>query len=167
MYIIPEHSCAQSQWWCHIWLRVSPWSHLPQHLLWPPLLLFILDWSDLACMHALEKEMATHSSILAWRIPGTVELDGLLSLGSHRVGHDWSDSSSSSSSLSWPQTGLCFPPTCQVGPTLGLCCSHFFWSNTSFPRICLANFFTCFRWHPYTPTPPCPTLPFLFSLSFI
>ena len=41
--------------------------------------------------HALEKEMATHSRVLAWRIPGTVEPGGLLSLGSHRVGHDWSD----------------------------------------------------------------------------
>ena len=41
--------------------------------------------------HALEKEMATHSSILAWRIPGTGEPDGLPSLGSHRVGHDRSD----------------------------------------------------------------------------
>ena len=40
--------------------------------------------------HALEKEMETHSSILAWRIPGTGEPDGLLSVGSHRVGHDWS-----------------------------------------------------------------------------
>ena len=37
---------------------------------------------------ALEKEMATHSSILAWRIPGTEEPNGLLSMGSHRVGHD-------------------------------------------------------------------------------
>ena len=36
----------------------------------------------------LEKEMATHSSVLAWRIPGTEELGGLLSMGSHRVGHD-------------------------------------------------------------------------------
>ena len=41
--------------------------------------------------HALEKEMATHSSVLAWRIPGTGEPGGLLSMGSHRVGHDWSD----------------------------------------------------------------------------
>ena len=41
--------------------------------------------------HALEKEMATHSSVLAWRIPGMVEPGGLPSLGSHRVGHDWSD----------------------------------------------------------------------------
>ena len=41
--------------------------------------------------HALEKEMATHSSVLDWRIPGTGEPGGLLSMGSHRVGHDWSD----------------------------------------------------------------------------
>ena len=38
--------------------------------------------------HALEKEMATHSSVLAWRIPGTGETGGLPSMGSHRVGHD-------------------------------------------------------------------------------
>ena len=40
---------------------------------------------------ALEKEMATHSSVLAWRLPGMVEPGGLPSLGSHRVGHDWTD----------------------------------------------------------------------------
>ena len=39
----------------------------------------------------LEKEMATHSSVLSWRIPGMAEPGGLLSMGSHRVGHDWSD----------------------------------------------------------------------------
>ena len=38
--------------------------------------------------HALEKEMATHSSVLAWRIPGTGDPGGLPSMGSHRVGHD-------------------------------------------------------------------------------
>ena len=38
--------------------------------------------------HAVEKEMATHSSVLAWRIPGMGEPDGLPSVGSHRVGHD-------------------------------------------------------------------------------
>ena len=38
--------------------------------------------------HALEKEMTTHSSVLAWRIPGTGEPGGLPSMGSHRVGHD-------------------------------------------------------------------------------
>ena len=41
--------------------------------------------------HALEKEMASHSSVLAWRIPGTGEPGGLLSMVSHRVGLDWSD----------------------------------------------------------------------------
>ena len=42
-----------------------------------------LGWED-----PLEKEMATHSSVLAWRIPGTGEPGGLPSMGSHRVGHD-------------------------------------------------------------------------------
>ena len=41
--------------------------------------------------HALEKEMATHSSVLAWRVLGMGEPGGLLSMGSHRVRHDWSD----------------------------------------------------------------------------
>ena len=45
-----------------------------------------LGWED-----ALEKEMATHSSILAWKIPWTEEPGGLWSTESHRVGHDWSD----------------------------------------------------------------------------
>ena len=45
-----------------------------------------LDWED-----PMETEMATHSSILAWRIPGIEEPDGLLSMGPYRVGHDWSD----------------------------------------------------------------------------
>ena len=44
--------------------------------------------SSLSC---IGEEMATHSSVLAWRIPGTGEPDGLLSTGSHRVEHDWSD----------------------------------------------------------------------------
>ena len=38
--------------------------------------------------HALEEEMATHSSVLAWRVPGTGEPGGLQSMGSHRIGHD-------------------------------------------------------------------------------
>ena len=49
--------------------------------------------------HALEKKMATHSSVLAWRIPGTGESGGLPSIGSHRVRHDWSDLAAVSHSL--------------------------------------------------------------------
>ena len=46
------------------------------------------DFTFIFHFHALEKEMTTHSSVLAWRIPGTGEPGGLPSLGSHRVGHD-------------------------------------------------------------------------------
>ena len=49
----------------------------------------------------LEKEMATHSSILAWRIPGTEEPSGLLSMGSHRVRHNWSDIAAAAACRSW------------------------------------------------------------------
>ena len=42
-------------------------------------------------LQSMGSEMATHSSVLAWRIPGMGDAGGLLSLGSHRVGHDWSD----------------------------------------------------------------------------
>ena len=51
--------------------------------------------------HALEKEMATHTSILAWRIPGPGEPGGLLSVGSHKVGHDWSNLAAAACPLSW------------------------------------------------------------------
>ena len=49
------------------------------------------DFTFTLHFHALEKGMATHSSVLAWRITGTGESGGLPSLGSHRVGHDCSD----------------------------------------------------------------------------
>ena len=51
------------------------------------------SWTGLSDFHfhALAKEMATHSSVLAWRIPGTGKPGGLPSMGSHRVGHDSSD----------------------------------------------------------------------------
>ena len=46
------------------------------------------DFTFPSHFHALEKEMAIHSSVLAWRIPGMAEPDGLPSMGLHRVGHD-------------------------------------------------------------------------------
>ena len=49
------------------------------------------DFTFTSHFDTLEKEMAPHSSVLAWRIPGTGEPGGLPSMGSHRVGHDWSD----------------------------------------------------------------------------
>ena len=50
---------------------------------------WLSDFTFTFHFHALEKEMATHSSVLAWRIPGMGEPGGLPSRGSHRVGHDW------------------------------------------------------------------------------
>ena len=69
------------------------WSHTPKLTYWNTYyykLLFICITFRALCVH-MEKEMATHSSVLAWRIPGTGEPGGLPSTGSHRVGHDWSD----------------------------------------------------------------------------
>ena len=51
----------------------------------------LTDFTFTFHFHALEKEMATHSSVLAWRIPGTAEPGGLPSMESHRVGHNWSN----------------------------------------------------------------------------
>ena len=57
--------------------------------------------------HALEKEMATHSTVLAWRIPGMAEPGGLPSMQSHRVGHDWSDlvAAAAAAETSWRLDG--------------------------------------------------------------
>ena len=58
-------------------------------------------WQSTFQFPALEKEMAIHSSVLAWRIPGMAEPDGLLSMGSHRVGHDWATSLSLFTFIHW------------------------------------------------------------------
>ena len=62
-------------WWAAVHGVTKSWTQLS-------------DFTFTFHFHALEKEMATHSSILAWRIPGKVGPGGLLSMGSRRVGHD-------------------------------------------------------------------------------
>ena len=61
--------------------------------------------------HALENEMATHSSVLAWRIPWMEKPGRLLSMGSHRVGHDWSDLAAAAAAVNSIQSclTLCIP----------------------------------------------------------
>ena len=59
--------------------------------------------------HALEKEMATHASVLAWRIPGMGEPGGLLSMGLHRVGHNRSDLAAAAA-----ETELCLSPALKL-----------------------------------------------------
>ena len=74
----------------------------------------------------LEKEMATHSSVLAWRIPGTGEPGGLLSMGSHRVGHDWATSLSLFTFMHWRRkwqpTPVFLPGESQGRGSLVGCC---------------------------------------------
>ena len=65
-------------WWAAVHGVAKSWTQLS-------------DFTFTFHFHALEKEMATHSSVLAWRIPGTEEPGGLLSMGLHRVTHDWSN----------------------------------------------------------------------------
>ena len=78
-----QYSCLENPmdggaWWAAVHGVARSWTWLS-------------DFTFTFHFHALEKEMATHSIILAWRIPGTGEPGGLPSLGSHRIGHDWSD----------------------------------------------------------------------------
>ena len=78
-----QYSCLENPmdggaWWAAVHGVAESWTRLS-------------DFTFTFHFYALEKEMATHSSVLAWRIPGMAEPDGLPSMGSHRVGHDWSD----------------------------------------------------------------------------
>ena len=78
-----QYSCLENPmdggaWWAAVHGVAKSWTRLSE---------FTFTFH----FHALEKEMATHSSVLAWRISGMGEPGGLPSMGSHRVGHDWSD----------------------------------------------------------------------------
>ena len=68
--------------------------------------------------HALEKEMATHSSVLAWRIPGMGKPGGLPSMRSHRVGHDWSDLAVEAAAFLWGKPRLWLTELNTQGPHL-------------------------------------------------
>ena len=76
--------------------------------------------------HALEKEMATHSSVLAWRIPETAEPGGLPSMGSRRVGHDWGDLAAAAAAANQStQLGPKFPSIPVIYMILLLLIHHF------------------------------------------
>ena len=73
-----ENPMDGGAWWAAIYGVAQSWTQLS-------------DFTFTFHFHALEKKMATHSSVLAWRIPGTRKPGGLPSMESHRVGHDSSD----------------------------------------------------------------------------
>ena len=77
-YFCLENPMDGGAWWAAVHGVTESWTQLS-------------DFTFTFHFHALEKEMATHSSVLAWRIPGMAEPGGLPSMGSHKVGHDWSD----------------------------------------------------------------------------
>ena len=74
-YYCLENPMDGGDWWAAVHGVTKSWTRLS-------------DFTFTFHFHALEKEMATHSSVLTWRIPGTGEPGGLLSMRSHRVGHD-------------------------------------------------------------------------------
>ena len=74
-YFCLENSMDRGAWWAAVHGVAKSWTLLS-------------DFTFTFHSHALEKEMATHSSVLAWRIPGMGKPGGLPSMGSHRVGHD-------------------------------------------------------------------------------
>ena len=93
---------------------------------------------------ALEKEMATHSSVLAWRIPGMGEPGGLQSMGSHRVRHDWSDLAAAAAALIYIRCvhaaslqlrlTLCNPvDSCLLGSSVHEFFRQEYWSGSPFP----------------------------------
>jgi len=73
-YSCLENPMDRGAWWAAVHGVARSWTRLS-------------DFPFTFRFHALEKEMATHSSVLAWRVPGMAEPGELLSLGSHRVGH--------------------------------------------------------------------------------
>ena len=77
-YFCLENPMDRGAWWAAVHGVAESWTWLS-------------DFTFTFHFHSLEKAMATHSSVLAWRIPGTGEPSGLPSMGSHRVGHNWSD----------------------------------------------------------------------------
>ena len=89
-----QYSCLENPmdggaWWATVHGVAKSWTQLS-------------DVTFTFPFDALEKEMATHSSVLAWRIPGTVEPGGLPSMGSHRAGHNWNDTAAAAAAAEYP-----------------------------------------------------------------
>ena len=125
--LVPCLSCSRLSWRRRQWhptpvllpgkshgqrspMGCSPWGHGVGHDWVTSLSLFI---------HALEKEMAAHSSVLTWRILGMGEPGGLLSVGSHRAGHNWSDSAAAAAGFPGGSDGKEYTCQCRRGKKHG------------------------------------------------
>ena len=111
--------------------------------------------------HPLEKEMAAHSSVLAWKIPGTGEPGGLPSMGSHRVGHDWSDLAAAAAGMFFDLTrsyqGNVFTQLCMTSTGTYLLKEHicicpvlnYIHSNETKFTVIVWNIFLTIRFHSF------------------
>ena len=126
-YSTPSYSTFATLIWFPSWRLVfkRTWSRkmYSDLLMIRPLLAQTINFPDFTFtfhFHALEKAMATHSTVLAWRIPGKGEPGGLPSMGSHRVGHDWSDSAAAAANcyykFPWTDIHLSLLPALEISP---------------------------------------------------
>jgi len=122
-----QYSCLENPmgggaWWAAVHGVAKSWTQLR-------------DFTFTFHFHALEKEIATHSSVLAWRIPGTGEPGGPPSMGSHRVRHDWSDLAAAAAASSPGKRSNCWVKErnwrADVAPLSGGDCLH-----TPSPWVC-------------------------------
>ena len=101
-YSCLENPMDRGTWWAAVHGVAKSWTRLS-------------DFTFTFHFHALEKEMATHSSVPAWRIPGTGEPGGLPSMGLHKVGHDWSNLAAAAAaafiSIHLPAKKFCYLPS--------------------------------------------------------
>ena len=98
LYSCLENPMDRGAWWAAVhWVAKSR--------------TWLSDFTFTFHFHSLEREMATHSSVLAWRVPGMGEPGGLPSLGSHRVRHDWSDLPAAASKRTFHDDGDAHYPT--------------------------------------------------------
>ena len=104
--LLPGKSCGRRSL-----VGCSPWGRAKSRTR-------LSDFTFAFHFHALEKEICTQSSVLTWRIPGTAEPGGLPCMGSHRVGHDWSDlAAAAAASFRTPRPNLPVIPGVSWLPT--------------------------------------------------
>ena len=118
-----QYSCLENPmdgraWWAAVHGVAKSWTRLS-------------NFTFTFHFHSLEKEMAIHSSVLAWRIPGTGEPGGLPSMGSHRVRYDWSDLAAAAADVLFNFL-LCFS-------SLFFSLDSFCWCNFKFPDSFLCH----------------------------